>query len=255
MNTTTVALLLRIIAASAMVSLSTLSLVKSETWVWWGWYTGHYAPGWTGLSELQPISVLAGGLVVVASLGMGLQVSLLLGFLSLLAQLPGIISHTQLPWLGLFGDLSFQGTPHVAIIAFALLVTPISTYVLAFTSATDRTVDYLFAGGADEKEIRAAGGASLLFVSMVSVLALTVGGLFVLVALAFTHGLGNFAAMYVTWLFWGTVVFAAGAMAALYMYVYGRARPAASSWSSGGISVPHASSHPPLPPPDAHNSS
>ena len=98
--------------------------------------------------------------------------------LSIAAQLPGIVAHTQFQWGWLFANgLPFSQEPNILVVGLALAAAPAAIYGLGTAAALERVGNTLEAGNAEREEIPAFYRGNTLLLIGVMAFALAAGAL------------------------------------------------------------------------------
>ena len=146
--------------------------------------------------------------------------------MSILAQLPGIISHTQFPWLWLaFSGSPVEGQPSVALVGLALMATPIGIYSLGATAAFNSVEAALAQSNVDLQDISDARRGNFLLLTVVIASILAVGTLAVALPVGLARELAGLVVKSGPVMVWLTVAGSILMMALFYSYLYER-------WSS-----------------------
>lgn len=183
MNTSAAILALRAFAALPMLTLAGLSLAKSQPWEWWASFMRSLIPEEPPEGLLASIThfqlvflgswlslALAFALLLVFALASRARTGIaIVGTVCILAQLPGLVSHTRFYWPWLMAGTTPEGQPNMAIVAIALLVTPVGIYGLGMATALEKLEGALGRAGVDERDVRDACVSN--YVLLVSVLA------------------------------------------------------------------------------------
>ena len=157
--------------------------------------------------------------------------------MSILAQLPGIITHTQFPWLWLAVSSSpVVEQPSVVLVGLALMTTPIGIYSLGATSAfesMEATLAQSNAGPSDIADVRLENFRLLTGV-IASILA--IGALAVVLPVGLASDLAGLFVKSGPVMVWLTVAASVLVMALFYSYLYEKWSSRAPSTVSPNIS-------------------
>ncbi len=221
---------------SPMISLSLFSFVNSGIW---GSLTQLAARDVTDnslwridlallpvVSSWQAVAIVGLALLLAALAQRTSTVALAVVGMSILAQLPGIVSHTQFPWLWLaFSGSSLVEQPSGALVGLALMATPVGIYSLGATATFDSMEAGLIRSEVDIQDIADARRGNFFLLTGVIASILAVGAL----AVALPVGLaGELVGLFVKSgpvMVWLTVAGSILVMALFYSYLYGK-------WSS-----------------------
>ena len=145
---------------------------------------------------------------------------------SMLAQLPGIVSHTRFQWLWLAtGEQSFAGQHDIALVGLALMATPVAIYSLGAAAAFESLTQVFIRGNADEIGVMEAQRSNFMLLTAVMGSSLAIGAIFVGVWAGTPGDISGLFRNFGPALVWTSVVASIVAMAFGYSYLY-------SKWSS-----------------------
>lgn len=178
------------------------------------------------VSSWQAVAILGLALLLAALAQRTSTIALGVVGMSILAQLPGIVSHTQFPWLWLaFSGSSLVEQPSGVLVGLALMVTPIGIYSLGATSAFDTMEAALTRSDVDLEDIAGFRRGNFLLLSGVIVSILAVGVLAVTLPVGLAGDLAGLILKSGPVMVWLTVAGSVLVMAFFYSYLY-------EKWSS-----------------------
>ena len=219
-----------------MISLSLFSFVNGELWTTLTEAaTLNYAdyPIWRIDVALLPVLtswttiaiIGAGMLLSVAYRWTRLVFSTVVG-VAVLAQLPGVISHTKFQWLLFAADAGpFSGQPGVVLVGLALMTTPVGIYSLAAASAFDEVGKHLTQRSADHQGIEDAQRSNFLLLLLVMVSILAIGAFAVVIPVGVSRDFTTLFAKSGPALVWISVAGSILVMAFFYSYLYSKWGP------------------------------
>jgi hypothetical protein len=178
------------------------------------------------VSSWQAVAIVGFALLLAALAQRTGTVPLGVVGMSILAQLPGIISHTQFPWLWLAGSGSpvVEGSS-IVLVGLALMATPVGIYSLGATSAFDSLEATLTRSDVDLEDIADARLGNFLLLTGVIASILAAGALAVALPTGLARELAGLFVKSGPVMVWLTVAGSVVLMALFYSYLYER-------WSS-----------------------
>ena len=178
------------------------------------------------VSSWQAVSILGLALLLAALAQRTSTIVLGVVGMSILAQLPGIASHTQFPWLWLaFSGSSLVEQPSGVLVGLALIATPIGIYSLGATSAFDTMEAALTRSDVEPEDISEARRGNFLLLTGVIASILAVGALAVTLPVGLAGDLAGLFLKSGPVMVWLTVAGSLLVMAFFYSYLY-------EKWSS-----------------------
>lgn len=221
---------------SPMIALSLLSFVNSEIWESLTQLAARTPTDFSlsridlallpVVSSWQAVAIIGLALLLAALAQRTRTIALTVVGISILAQLPGIVSHTQFPWLW----LAFSGSPLVeqtsgALVGLALMATPIGIYSLGATAAFDSMEASLIRSDVDVQDIADTRRGNFLLLTGVIASILAMGALAVALPVGLIGALAGLFLKSGPVMVWLTVAGSVLVMALFYSYLYER-------WSS-----------------------
>jgi hypothetical protein len=178
------------------------------------------------VSSWQAVAIVGFALLVAAMAQRTGAVAIGVVGMSILAQLPGIIVHTQFPWLWLAVSSSpVVEQPSIVLVGLALMATPIGIYSLGATSAFDSMEATLARSKAEPLDIADVRLGNFLLLTGVIASILAAGALAVALPVGLASDLAGLFVKSGPVMVWLTVAGSVLVMALFYSYLY-------EKWSS-----------------------
>ena len=216
-----------------MLALSLLSFTNSVVWLSWTQFIPDAHQHIPYLDINVSLASFVGSWFTISVIGLLLLLRALtrrarwVAFMvvgaSMLAQLPGIVSHTKFQWLWLAaGDQAFGGQPGIAVVGLALMATPVGIYSLGAAAAFESLTQVFIQGNADKTGVLEAQRSNFILLAAVMGASLAIGSISIGAWAGIPGDISGLFRNFGPALVWTSVVASIVAMAFGYSYLYSK---------------------------------